>query len=90
MSNEEMKRELERLRAENDRLRLSKTKIQVSDSGYVEIYGLPKKGRFSVSLTPEGWDQVFGMKDEITAFCASHAALIKQRQDNYVSAKAAG
>lgn len=90
MSSQEMERELARLRAENERLKQSKTKMQVSDSGYVEIYGLPKKGRFSVSLTPEGWDMVFAMTDDIKSFCKSNAEVIKSRQQSYISSKAAG
>lgn len=85
----EMNAILERLKAleqENAALkaaRASKATIQIGDSGYVEVYGIQGKGRFSNSNTADGWAQVFAMKDTITEFCKANASELAKRQSVY-------
>ena len=65
MSDEEMKAELERLRAENDRLKQRgsrSTSLKVSEKGGVSVYGL---GRFPVTLYKEQWLKILEMADVI-------------------------
>ncbi|PYR03174.1 MAG: hypothetical protein DMG00_27045, partial [Acidobacteria bacterium] len=55
MADDEVKAELERLRAENERLKNRQTRgvsLKVSEKGGVSVYGL---GRFPVTLYKEQW-----------------------------------
>jgi len=74
-----MKVELERLRAENERLKNRSTRgvsLKVSEKGGVSVYGL---GRFPVTLYKEQWTKLLGMADEIQAFIAEHDAQLKAK-----------
>ena len=56
MSDEDLKAELERLRAENSKLKQRRSRgvsMKVSEKGGVSIYGL---GRFPVTLYKEQWE----------------------------------
>lgn len=85
--------ELEALiKAQNDKitqLQASKThtSIRVSDTGYVEVFGLPSKGRFSISLAPNGWEKLFTMQTEIMAFAKANAGLCDERSQAYRNKK---
>lgn len=60
--------ELERLRAENARLkeaRNAKLSLKVSEKGALSVYGL---GRFPVSLYSGQWERLLAMSDQIKAF----------------------
>jgi hypothetical protein len=59
--------ELERLRAENERLRKGRSELslKVSEKGGLSIYGL---GRFPVTLYKEQWRKLLAASDEILAF----------------------
>ena len=62
-SEEEMKAELERLRAENEALKKparSPMFLKVSEKGALSVYGL---GRFPVTLYREQWEKLLGMAD---------------------------
>jgi hypothetical protein len=72
--------ELERLRAENERLRQAAARggsIRVSEKGGVSVYGL---GRFPVTLYKEQWLRLLDMADEIREFIREHAARLKSKE----------
>ena len=71
-SDEELKSERERLRAENEALKAKESRalrLQVSAKGGVSLYGIR---RFPVTFYQEEWSRILGMKDEITAFIDEH------------------
>ena len=77
MSDEDMKAELERLRAENSRLKQRGSRgvsMKVSEKGGVSIYGL---GRFPVTLYKEQWEKLLDMSDDIRAFIQENASKLK-------------
>jgi hypothetical protein len=77
---DEMKRELERLRAENESLKRRASKgasMKVSDKGGVSIYGL---GRFPVTLYQEQWTKLLDMADDIRAFIAENQDKLKKKE----------
>lgn len=76
---EDMKAELERLRAENAALRKSGPKgvsMKVSEKGGLSIYGL---GRFPVTLYKEQWTKLLDMAEEIRTFLREHDAELKTK-----------
>ncbi|MBT6324909.1 MAG: hypothetical protein HOJ35_02995 [Bdellovibrionales bacterium] len=77
MNDESMQEELERLRAENEKLKTKKTAkkeitFKVSQKGAVSVYGM---GRFPVTLYKEQWQRLLEKKDEILEF-------IKENEDS--------
>jgi hypothetical protein len=79
MSEHDLQAEIERLRAENERLkgqRGSRSALKVSDKGGVSLYGL---GRFPVTLYKEQWLKLLDMADEIRTFIKTHEAELKTR-----------
>jgi hypothetical protein len=80
MSEDQLRAEIERLRAENEHLRgqrNSRTTLKVSDKGGVSVYGL---GRFPVTLYKEQWGKLLDMADEIRAFIKEHETELKTRE----------
>lgn len=76
---EDMKAELERLRAENAALKKVGSKgvsMKVSEKGGLSIYGL---GRFPVTLYKEQWTKLLDMSDEIRVFLREHDAELKSK-----------
>ncbi len=77
---EELKAELERLRAENAALK-SRTSgnvsLKVSEKGGVSVYGL---GRFPVTLYKEQWSKLLDMADEIRAFMRANDSKLKAKR----------
>lgn len=80
MSDDDLKAELERLRAENASLK-DKSKravyLKVSEKGGLSLYGL---GRFPVTLYKEQWDKLLLMADEIRTFLTEHDHELKAKE----------
>lgn len=79
MSDEEMKAELDRLRAENAALKKgasSGIRMKVSEKGALSIYGM---GRFPVTLYKEQWIKLLDMADDIRAFIAANENQLKAK-----------
>ena len=77
MEEQDLKAELERLRAENQVLKAKVTRatsIKVSEKGAVSVYGL---GRFPVTLYKEQWLKLLGMAEEIRKFIAQNESRLK-------------
>src|SRR4029077_20234044 len=70
MSDNASQEEIERLRAENTKLKQQAVKagtlsVRVSEEGGVSVYRL---GRFPVTLYQEQWDKLLGQIDELRRF----------------------
>jgi hypothetical protein len=77
---DDLKNELERLRAENDRLKKGTSKgmtLKVSEKGGVSVYGL---GRFPVTLYKEQWKKLLDMSDEIRNFIEANDSQLKSKE----------
>jgi hypothetical protein len=81
MGDQDLKAELERLKAENAALkqrgRGGAASIKVSEKGGVSVYGL---GRFPVTLYKEQWDKLLSMANEIKAFLVEHDSELKKKE----------
>jgi hypothetical protein len=78
MSDEALKAELERLRAENAALKKNASsgiRMKVSEKGAVSIYGM---GRFPVTYK-EQWLRLLDMSADIRAFIAANEAQLKTK-----------
>ena len=81
MSDDDLKAELERLRAENDRLKNRQTRgvsLKVSEKGGVSVYGL---GRFPVTLYKEQWTKLLDMAGDIRTFITENEGKLKTKGD---------
>lgn len=81
VTEEEMKAELERLRAENQALKKTTSKglsLKVSEKGALSIYGM---GRFPVTLYKEQWLKLLDMADDIRSFIQANDAQLKTKAD---------
>ncbi len=79
MNEEQMKAELERLKAENETLKTRASRaisMKVSEKGGVSLYGL---GRFPVTLYKEQWAKLLDMADEIRAFLKDNDSKLKTK-----------
>jgi hypothetical protein len=76
MADKDLAAEIERLRAENERLKSQGGRggLKVSEKGGLSVYGL---GRFPVTLYKEQWTKLLAMTDEIRAFIKEHDAELK-------------
>ena len=80
MSDEDMKAELDRLKAENPALKARTTRgvsLKVSEKGGVSVYGL---GRFPVTLYKEQWTKLLDMADDLRAFIKENDAQLKTKE----------
>jgi hypothetical protein len=80
MNEAEMKAELERLRAENAKLKSRDSaglSLKVSEKGAVSLYGM---GRFPVTLYKEQWLRVIASAPEIEAFIRENASKLKTKE----------
>jgi len=79
MSEQDLKAELDRLKAENEALKAKTTRatsIRVSEKGGVSVYGL---GRFPVTLYKEQWLKLLDMTDQIRTFIAENEGKLKTK-----------
>ena len=82
MSEQNASEELERLRAENERLKQQSTKsgalsFRVSEKGAVSVYGL---GRFPVTLYQEQWDKLLAQIDDLRRFIEANRGSLKKKE----------
>jgi hypothetical protein len=80
MDEQQMKSELERLRAENETLKKRGQKgvsMKVSEKGGVSVYGL---GRFPVTLYKEQWLKLLDLADDIRSFIQQNDAALKTKE----------
>jgi hypothetical protein len=80
VADDDVKAELERLRAENERLKNRQTRgvsLKVSEKGGVSVYGL---GRFPVTLYKEQWTRLLDMSDDIRSFIKENEARLKAKE----------
>ena len=81
MSDEDLKAELERLKAENEALKRGPQRgtvsLKVSDKGGLSVYGL---GRFPVTLYKEQWKKLLEQGDAIKKFMADNDHLLKSKE----------
>jgi len=81
MSDEALKAEVDRLKAENEQLKSQRARsggLKVSEKGGVSVYGL---GRFPVTLYKEQWAKLLGMADEIRAFIKENESKLKAKPE---------
>ncbi len=79
---EDMKVELERLRAENEALKSKKTgsgtlSMKVSEKGALSVYGM---GRFPVTLYKEQWLKLLGIAEELKKFIQENDSKLKTKE----------
>ena len=76
---EDVNTELERLRAENARLKGTQGRgvtLKVSEKGALSVYGL---GRFPVTLYKEQWHKLLAAADDIRTFLKDNDAQLKTK-----------
>ena len=79
MADDNTQSELDRLKAENERLKRAASRgitIKVSEKGGVSVYGL---GRFPVTLYKEQWTKLLDMADDIRVFIRENEAALKSK-----------
>ena len=79
---EDLKAELERLKAENEALKKKKSgagglSMKVSEKGALSIYGM---GRFPVTLYKEQWIKLLGISDDIKKFISENESALKTKE----------
>ena len=79
---EDLRAELERLKAENEALKNKKPQrgvisMKVSEKGALSVYGL---GRFPVTLYKEQWNKLLGVAEEIKSFIAENDSRLKTKE----------
>jgi hypothetical protein len=80
MTDEDLKAEVERLKAENESLKSQRGRsvgLKVSEKGGLSVYGL---GRFPVTLYKEQWTKLLAMADEIKTFMKEHDSELKTKE----------
>ena len=78
-SDDSLRSEVERLRAENESLKRRSERglnLKVGQKGGLSVYGL---GRFPVTLYKEQWLRLLDLADDIRAFIREHEAELKTR-----------
>jgi len=79
-SEDELRAELERLKAENAALKSRPARsvsMKVSEKGGLSVYGL---GRFPVTLYQEQWLKLLDLAEEIRAFIKENEPRLKKKE----------
>lgn len=79
---DDLKKEIERLKAENAALKDSKPargtlSMKVSEKGALSVYGM---GRFPVTLYKEQWIKLLGISEEIKKFIEDNNDRLKVKE----------
>lgn len=77
---EELRAEIERLRAENEALKSPKRGglfMRISEKGALSVYGL---GRFPVTLYKEQWLRLLGIAGDIKTFIEENEDRLKAKE----------
>lgn len=81
LSEEDLKAEIERLKAENEALKTGPKRgalsLRISEKGALSVYGL---GRFPVTLYKEQWIKLLGIADEIKQFIEENNSRLKAKE----------
>lgn len=80
MGENDVQKELERLRAENAALKKGAARgltLRVSEKGALSVYGM---GRFPVTLYKEQWLKLLDMADDIRNFIAANEGGLKTKE----------
>lgn len=76
---EELRKELERLKAENAALKKTTSRglsMKVSAKGALSVYGM---GRFPVTLYKEQWLKLLDLADDLRSFIAANDSQLKAK-----------
>lgn len=78
---QDLKEEIERLKAENEALKNKKTgggalTMKVSEKGALSVYGM---GRFPVTLYKEQWLKLLNIAEEIKSFIKANESTLKTK-----------
>ena len=79
MADDNTQSELDRLKAENERLKRAASRgitIKVSEKGGVSVYGL---ARFPVTLYKEQWTKLLDIAEEIRGFIRDNDGALKTK-----------
>jgi hypothetical protein len=79
---EDLKKEIERLKAENEALKTTKPQrgsltMKVSEKGALSVYGM---GRFPVTLYKEQWLKLLSISEDIKKFISENEAQLKTKE----------
>ena len=80
MTDEDLRAEIERLKAENEALKTptrGQISLKVSEKGAVSVYGM---GRFPVTLYKEQWEKLLATSDQIKKFIEVNDHLLKKKE----------
>ena len=76
---EDLRAELERLRAENEALKSRSSRemrLKVSEKGAVSLYGIR---RFPVTFYADEWDRILSMADQVRDFIRANEGSLKRK-----------